>query len=268
VRQEEMDSRLLELIGSKPRLITEFPEWMLSAETRAEMRDMEGLAILEIAGRDSFAAALQTAKTRDIRGYLPTIAYSGTQFGDWDVPFIKARELKKRLREVGIKVFDPLLVGDPTFWRLLCAKHASYLFKHMGFHSPCLGCHLYFHSIRIPIAKMLNCKLIVAGERESHEGRIKINQLPIALNEYVRFVDRFDIELALPLRKVASNAEVETILGGPWEEGAQQVQCVLSSNYQDPEGNPVYSEDAIRRFYEDYALELAENVISRCLLEI
>lgn len=259
---------MLELISSKPELVTEFPEWMLSKETKTELLNTDGLAIVEIAGRDSFAAILEALKLRDIKAYLPTIAYTGTQFGDWETPFNKAHQLKAKLSQTGVRVFDPLLIGDPTFWRLLCGRYAAHVSKQTGFHSSCLGCHLYFHGIRIPLAKMLNCNLIVAGERESHEGKVKINQLPIALDTYISFVKKFDIELLLPLRRISSNKEIEAILGEDWEEGTQQLQCVLSGNYQDPNGDPVYPEESIKLFYEDYALKLAEGIIQKYLLDM
>ena len=260
-----MDSRMFELISNKPELVTEFPDWMLSKETETELLDTGGLAIVEIAGRDSYAAALEAIKLRDIKAYLPTIAYSGTQFGDWETSFKKAVLLKEKLSHAGIKVFDPLLIGDPKFWRLLCGRYAAHVSKQTGFHSSCLGCHLYFHGIRIPLAKMLNCNLIVAGERESHEGKVKINQLPIALDTYISFVKKFDIELLLPLRQISSNKVIEAILGEDWEEGTQQLQCVLSGNYEDPNGDPVYSEEPIKLFYEDYALPLAEDFVQAYL---
>lgn len=263
-----MDSRILELITTKPELVTDLPEWMLPQETITELQNTEGLAILEIAGRDSFAAAIEAIKNTDIKVYLPTIAYTGTQFGDWEIPFNKTYELKTRLNQNGIQVFDPVLIGDPTFWRLLCGRYAAYISKDIGFHSSCLGCHLYLHGVRIPLAKMLNSTIIVAGERESHEGKVKINQLPIALDTYVQFANKFDIKLDLPLRKVSSNADIEAILGENWKEGTQQTQCVLSGNYQDPSGDPVYSEEAIQRFYQDHALKLAEGIVQKYIQKL
>jgi hypothetical protein len=82
-----------------------------------------------------------------------------------------------------------------------------------GFFSPCVGCHLYFHAIRIPLAKKLNCSLVIAGEKESHNGKIKVNQIGAALDSYTLFSKQFGIELFLPLRAAKLGKDIETIIG-------------------------------------------------------
>jgi hypothetical protein len=51
-----MDARIFEILRNKPELVTAFPRWMLSEALEKELRDTEGVAIIEIAGRDSIAA--------------------------------------------------------------------------------------------------------------------------------------------------------------------------------------------------------------------
>jgi hypothetical protein len=93
-----MDSRISEIVRNKPELITAFPRWMLSEALENELKETEGLAIVEIAGRDSIAAALEAASKRDFKAFLPTIAYTGTEFGDWETPFKKTDVLKEERR--------------------------------------------------------------------------------------------------------------------------------------------------------------------------
>lgn len=260
-----MDQRLLQILSAKPELVSEFPEWMLPQDSIERLRSIEHTAILEIAGRDSFAAALKAPDDIEVKAYLPTIAYTGTQFGEWRIPLEKIDLLRDRLRPRRIDVFDAVLMGAPRFWRLLCGRFAVRQSRELGFHSPCLGCHLYFHAVRIPLAKMVNCRTVISGERQSHHGKIKINQLPQALDAYVAFMQEFDIDLALPLRHTISNQEIETIVGEGWHEGSDQVECVLSKNYLDTEGNPMVDEEAIRRYFEDYALSAARETVSEML---
>jgi hypothetical protein len=92
-----MDARIFEILRNKPELVTAFPRWMLSEALEKELRDTEGVAIIEIAGRDSIAAALEAASKRDFKAFLPTIAYTGTEFGDWETPFKKTDVLKEEL---------------------------------------------------------------------------------------------------------------------------------------------------------------------------
>lgn len=256
-----MDARILELVRDKPELITRFPDWMLPASLQKELQETEGLAIVEIAGRDSIAAALEATRKKHLRALLPTIAYTGTEYGNWEIPFKKASLLKEQLSPKGIRVFAPLVLGAPRFWWRLCGRYASDLFRAFGFYSPCLGCHLYLHAIRIPLARRLNCRVLIGGERESHEGKIKLNQIGAALDAYVSFTGTFGIELFLPIREVTSNDQIKAIINYPWEEGAEQLECVLSKNYVGRNGEVFYSENAIQRFFSEFAIREAEEAL-------
>ena len=256
-----MDPRIFEIVSNKPELVDEFPDWMLSEITENELKNTEGLAIVEIAGRDSTAAVLEAFKKRDFKALLPTIAYTGTEFGRWEATFKKVDMLKEALSKEGIKVFDPIVLGAPKFWWRLCGRYAKHLFENFGFYSPCVGCHLYLHALRIPLAKKIGCGVIIAGERESHEGKIKINQIGVALDAYISFAEKFDIELFLPLREVSKSKDIESIISQYWEESGEQLECVLSKNYQDIDGGVVYSEDDIKRFFNEFALKEAESMI-------
>jgi hypothetical protein len=109
---------------------------------------------------------------------------------------------------------------------------------------------------------------VIGGERESHDGKIKVNQIPVALEAYTSFVRRFGIELFLPIRDVHSGKEIEAIIGTRWEEGTGQLECVLSKNYLDMESRVVYSDEAVRMFLEDFAVPTAEKMVRKFLAEI
>ncbi len=256
-----MDKRLLEILSNKPDLISDFPDWMLPESTVNEIRATVQVAIAEIAGRDSVAAAIRACDLRPVKAVVPTVAYTGTEYGNWDVPFEKIERLREKLQERDIKVFDPVILGSPKLWWVLCGRYSTHLFKTFEFYSHCLGCHLYFHAIRIPLAKKLCCNMIIGGERESHNDKIKINQIGVSLDAYINFLKRFDIELFLPIRYVKSGEKVESIIGQQWGEGGHQLGCVLSKNYLDMDGNVVLNEAAIKRFFDDFALNKAEEVI-------
>ncbi|NWF75227.1 MAG: hypothetical protein HXY53_01400 [Nitrospirae bacterium] len=82
-----ISGRLLEILANKPDHVTDFPEWMLSNSTIQEIRNTENTAIAEIVGRDSIAATIRACETRPIRSIVPTIAYAGTEYGNWTFPF-------------------------------------------------------------------------------------------------------------------------------------------------------------------------------------
>jgi hypothetical protein len=127
---------------------------------------------------------------------------------------------------------------------------------------------LYFHAIRVPLSKRINCGVIVGGERESHEGTIKINQIGAALDAYTRFVEKFGIELFLPLRGMRSDENVKSIIGEYPEGESEQVECALSRNYVGMDGSVIYSESNVKRFYDEFAIEEAEDTLKRYLCSL
>lgn len=262
-----MESRFLELMAVRPRMVTEFPDWMLPPEMEERLLGLEELAIAEVAGRDSVAAVIRTARLRPLHAVLPTIAYTGTEFGDWTI-FLRQVDLMRDLLEpLGTKVLSPVFLGDPLFWRELCGSPALRCSERFGFFSPCVGCHLYFHALRIPLARRLGISQLISGERESHDGRIKVNQIPEALNAFARFTSRFGVSLLLPLRHVDSGQEVQEIVGNDHPEVLHQVQCVLSGNYRDGEGKAPDAGKAVARFLEEFALPFAERTVRGYLKE-
>jgi hypothetical protein len=262
-----MDARFREILLDKPELVSSFPTWMLADEARERLRAAAKPALVEIAGRDSVAAAVRAAAERGHDLYLPTIAYTATEFGDWRTPFEKVDLLGERLAASGAKaqVLPPVLLGAPELWHQLCGRYVSVLYRRFGFYTPCLGCHVYLHALRIPLAKATGCRVVIAGERESHDGRVKLNQVPEALDAYVEFVARFGVELALPLRHVSSGREVEEILGAAPGERDEQMACVLSENYRNAEGGVAYDGEAVRRFFRDFGLPIAERAVTAYL---
>ncbi len=260
-----MDRRLLELLVNKPDLVGSFPEWMLPTETIAEMRESDHGAIAEIAGRDSIAAVLAACEARDIRLILPTVAYTGSEYGNWSGTLDKIESLRERLRNRNVKVFDAVVLGSPTFWWKLCGRYTTHFANKFGFYSPCVGCHLYFHAIRIPLAKKVQCPTVIGGERESHDEKLKVNQIKISLDYYCSFMRKFGIELFLPIRYMKSGKEIESIIHEEWKEGEQQLACVLGKNYLDVDGSVSFQEEAIIQYMDEFALPLAESEVGKYL---
>ncbi len=265
---KNISKRLSIILANKPDLIIDFPDWMLSQSTISEIRATENVAIAEIAGRDSIAAVMLACELRAITAIIPTLAYTGTEFGDWKTPLEKATLLRKRLKQQKIRVFDPVVLGSPRFWWILCGRYTTHLTKKLGFYSHCVGCHLYLHAIRIPLAKKLQINIVIGGERELHDGKIKLNQTKAALDAYQTFLGKFHIELFLPLRHIESGKEIESIICMPWDEGQQQLECVLSRNYQESDNSVILNAEAIKRFFDEFALKKAEETVKAYLENI
>jgi hypothetical protein len=69
----------------------------------------------------------------------------------------------------------------------------------------------------------------------------------------------------LPLTQVRDGARIEKILGLDWGEGSEQLNCSLSGNYNDHQGQPRWSPRELTRFLEEFALPLARQVVAAYL---
>lgn len=257
----KLDQRIYEILINKPSLINRFPEWMLPPRLLKEVKGRKDIAIAEIAGRDSFAAIIKASEEMTFKGIIPTVAYTGTEYGSYELLFEKLRKLKQKLKKREVTLYPVVLMGDPSYWHLLCGRYLGVWFKEYGQYSPCVGCHLYLHTIRIPLARILDLRYVIAGEREMHDGRLKINQLKPAIDLYSQFLDEFEIELLLPIRYVDRGEEIERLIGEKWPEGEGQLKCVLSKNYLNENGRVFFNQDAIRGYLLEYAIPTARSKI-------
>ena len=257
------NKKLAEIFLDKPELVNEFPDWMLSTEQIDIYRQIENLAIVEIAGRDSVAAAVKSVEEKGFTDLLPVYAYTGTEYGAWKSVEQAVGRLAARLPQV--KIHPLIVVGSPEFWRVLNGRYVSELIKKYNFFSPCPGCHLYLHVIRIPLAKMLGNVPIISGERELHSGQVKINQIGEALDFYFDIADRFNIRLLFPIRYVEHSKDLENILQISWEKDKDQLECVFSGNYRLRDGSvsPVFKD--VSRYFKEFAVPVSQKIVEEYL---
>ncbi|MHB8741474.1 MAG: hypothetical protein ACYC62_09920, partial [Coriobacteriia bacterium] len=158
------------------------------------------LAIVEIAGRDSVAAAVAAVRERGFRELVPTIAFTGMETGDREAPMRAVATLRALVSDRAI-VHDPVAVSDPALWSAMNARPCAEVRRRFGVCSPCLACHLYLHLLRVPLAWSHGDAPVIAGERDSHDGRIKLSQLPEGIEAAGRVLGYAGIELVQPIRK-------------------------------------------------------------------
>jgi hypothetical protein len=236
---------------------------MRPAEKLAQYGTISKAAILEIAGRDSIAAAIQFTRQEGITDLIPTYVYTGTEFGPWSAVRDAMNRLEKRLE--GVQIHDLLVLGSPYFWRALNGRFISELISRYGCYMPCVGCHLYLHAVRIPLAVTLGNVPIITGERERHDGRIKVNQVAEALDGYHVLADTFGVQIMFPLRKVDHGREVEALIGSPWEEGKGQLDCVLSGNYRRSGKDQQVPVVQILQYLKQFAVPCARKILASYL---
>jgi hypothetical protein len=257
------NSRLKELYLNKPECVIDLPERLLSPEKVDTYRAMSRLAIVEIAGRDSLAAAVKSVEEEGITDLLPTYVYTGTEHGPWESVERAVDRLARRLPQV--RVHDMIVLGSPGFWQALNGRFSSELTSMYGFCPPWVGCDLYLHTIRIPLSIMLGEVPIIAGEREKHDGTIKVNQVREALDVYQNLANDFGVRLLLPLRHVVDGASITEILGFEWQAGKEQLGCVLSGNYRELDGSVDATARQVQGYLEEFAEPCAKKIIESYL---
>ncbi|MCF8129224.1 MAG: hypothetical protein K9N10_11965 [Deltaproteobacteria bacterium] len=242
----------------KPECVIDLPPWLLPAQKMDEYRQLPRLAIVEMAGRDSVAAAIVAVQTKGFTDLLPLYAYTGTEYGPWTSVETAGDRLRQRLPQT--HVHDLLVLGSPHFWQALNGRFIGELIRQYGFYTPCVGCHLYLHAVRLPLALTLKAP-VIAGERETHDGAVKVNQTATALNCYLDLATHFDVSLLFPLRYMDDGKEIETILGFDWKQGDEQLGCVLSGNYKNLGNRVNITEKRVQGYLREFAFPIALKTI-------
>jgi len=254
-----LDSELKEYYRDKRECVIDFPVPLLPSRKIEEYRALSLLAIVETAGRDSVAAAVKAVEDEGFTDLLPTYVYTGTEYGAWSSVGEAVKCLSKRLPE--IRVHQPLVFGSLLFWQALNGRFINELIAKYGFFTPCIGCHLYLHSVRIPLALALGKAPIISGERENHDGSIKINQISGALTVYQEIAKEFGIRLLFPLRHISEGNRIKEILGFEWEQGKDQLGCILSGNYRRLDGSISITGKQVLKYLEEFACPLTREII-------
>ena len=231
----------------------EQPEYALATIglDSATLSERTGIAIVEIAGRDSIAAAIAAVRERGFTTLLPTSAATGTEFGDESVPESASVRLAHALGP-DVEVLPSLRLGSPALWAALNGRFASVIDERYRLFSPCLACHLYTHLVRVPLARAIGSVPVIAGEREAHGSRVKLSQTALGIDACARVLARAEIELVEPLRRVRDTEAVIELVGSAWDEGCRQLECVFSGNYIALDGSVTYDELAYARYVHGF----------------
>lgn len=224
------------------------------------------VAIAEISGADSIAAALRYAQLHPgTKRLVPTYVETGTEFGDFGGIEGNVSFLSAELARDGVELAPLERVGEPAMWAAVNGRFARVLTERFGVWLPCVGCHLYLHLMRAPLARAHSASTIISGEREKHGSRTKANQTPYVLDAYARALAHADLELAFPVRTVATGAELDAILGPRWPGGSPQLACVLSGNERAIDGASGLAEvpaELIERFLVPAGVALLDELLS------
>lgn len=86
------------------------------------------------------------------------------------------------------------------------------------------------------------------GWKPFHDGKKKINQIPICINSYSKFLAELGVTHLQPVRYVRKGIEIEKIIGKRWAENGNQLQCVFSGNYNRANGEVMINESKVREY--------------------
>lgn len=253
----------LDFLAEKPARLHPVDEFVSPGELQ-RLTKIPDLVIGELAGRDS-AAAIILAVEDGAKDVLPTYVYTGTEYGNWAQLDDNLAFLAEALELRRARLHPPIALGDPRLWAAICGRFSGEIATRYGPCGFCAGCHLYMHLCRVPLALRIGSKVIVSGERESHQGRLKLNQTAPALDAYIDVLSAAGICLSMPLRFIENNAEIEKIVGPDWPEGGRQLDCVLGRNYEDPDGGLVCDLARFRDFLSEFLVPAGKRLLETVL---
>ena len=207
----------------------ERPAHVFGPERLEMMRALPDLVIAAIAGRDSVAATVAACREEGFSAVLPTVVLTGTEYGDPDAP-LAAVGLLRELLHGEADVLDPTRFGSPALWAALNGRFAAEIAERYGLGSPCLACHLYVHLMRVPLSWALGSVPVVTGERDTHDGRLKLSQTSASIDAETRVLAHAGVELLAPVRE-RPTAEIDVLVGGRWTGQDDGWACVHVDNY-------------------------------------
>lgn len=216
----------------------------------------------EFSGRDSVAAIMKALEDPTIEYILPVATFAGTEYGDYDVLYDNYERMLAIVKERygNQKTIYPLLeYSNMDLWSLMNGRMVALNTAKHGYSTPCIGCHLYFHLTKLPFALPLSGR-IISGERASHDGRIKVNQLDECLDSYQSVIEACGCTLLMPIRDTSLGDEVEHLIGWEWAEGKDHPKCVLSGNYRDEKGKAIYDSQQLETYLRESLIPLGKKI--------
>jgi hypothetical protein len=232
------------------------------------------LLTAEIAGRDSAAAviALLAAEPDRFTHLLPTIVHTPTEFGDTTAPDRTVAWLATQLGD-RVETLPPIHLFEPVLWSALNGRFATELAARYGACSACLACHLYVHLCRVPLLWNLAggplqplpgdrlAPVLVTGERDSHDGSIKLSQTPAQIDASVELLAYAGIDLREPIRAVDATSEIKALVGSDWPAADGDLQCVHSGNFRSLDGEVSFDMERHRAYLAEFYIPAAKAVI-------
>lgn len=109
------------------------------------------------------------------------------------------------------------------------------------------------------MANHLQITNVISGERESHSGKVKINQLAVVLDFYNSLYEIHGLKQHQPLRYIEDNSKIEQAIK-KYDLNSVRLDCVFGGNYFSSPGNDaVVDESQICKYIAEYLSPLVAN---------
>ncbi len=252
---------LAKLAGEKASWPKSVLRWIAATEAKAGDRS---LAILEVSGLDSLAAAAVVSRYRSPKPYMiPSVASVPSEFGN-RVAFVK--QVRDTLEATcGAEDVAPIAgVRDYRLWTILNGQYLPSILQRFQLYSPCIGCHVYVHVLRILLAKLVGAHVVVSGERLLHDASQKINQMSISMSAHRQLFQTSGITLVTPLLEIASGHEVKRVIGA--YDNRHDMSCAFSSRLTDRRG-VLYDVERLAEYYCSFVVPAALAYLDWSLLQ-
>ena len=245
-------SQVYQKIALGESILSCFPD-----DSAEQLKDANDVAIMEVADRDSIAAGMKAIKEGLVTEILPVADIIPPESGNINKAFSQIFWLKHEAKEYNVKIHDIIFIEHVDLYNVLTARYSEELITKYGFYSPCLTCHLYFHTSRAPLVRALGGKKIIGGERNSHDGKIKMSQIPLALNYYKKAISELGAELILPIRDIKDTKDIISL---SYNDNTQ-LSCMFKQMYGNLPPRITQNKTLLRNFFEGFAVPLSVSII-------
>lgn len=252
----------LKLCAEKPDLFGSLPAAILNAKRIEELRQIPRVAVGEIPWDGRLEPLLGSLSLQRPDAFLPTIAYTGTEYGPWrNLKSIYASLKKSVEKTLRIYCAEPVILGSPQFWWALNGLYMHRIYEHFGLIGACHGCRLYAFALRIPLCRTIEAHMFIPAVQGPYEG--------CAMGSCKALIKYSDIFMAGFGIEVVYNSDKPDMLPAGSKrlmtrEKKETLSCVLAPHVKNNASkSPGY--ENTKSFFESYAVPAAARIISKKL---
>ncbi len=243
----------LKLLAEKPDTFGRIPPEIVSPDRIEELREIPKLAVADITGRYSWSALMRNLAAARPNAVLPSIVYTGTEYGNWGMLDKQVRVLKKKIeKELNMYVTAPVVLGAPRFWNALNGAASRNGHKRFGSINACCGCMLYACAVLVPLCKTVQADMVVS-DRGLPAGRCSGVDPGLVMKYCGVLLSSFGISLKDTLHNTVPAPDARPV--------EQIMYCVLEQNGD----NAMLDTKKAADYFELFAIPAVAKIIGRKL---